>query len=92
MWSYCALIVGHDGIDSPISMAHPVTRHKTTLRHVSPEVKPRHPSRREKKAATKGNAISFAAVVRSAIRHHLGFISQPRLPACPLLANSGHSG
>lgn len=69
MWSYCALIVGHDGIDSPIRMACPATRHKPSLRHVPPEGESRHPSGVQKNAAANWTDMGFAAVARSAFQY-----------------------
>ena len=74
MWSYCALIVGHDGINSPISIACPATRHRTTLRHDSPEGEQRHPNSMGKIEAAKSKGINFPAVVRSAVRYPLRII------------------
>lgn len=56
MWTYCALTVGHDGIDTPICTARGTTRHKTILRHVSPEEEPRHRRNLEKKQQQSGKA------------------------------------
>lgn len=69
MWSYCALTVGHDGIDSPIWTACSTTRHKTILRYVSPDEEPRHLHSIEKiqEQRDKASALQVPSVPRFTI-------------------------
>ena len=75
MWSYCALIAGHDGIDSPICRVCPSAQHKAILPHVSQERDQRNPSGIGKRAAANRKGVGFASFVRSTVRCRPRFIS-----------------